>query len=217
MNGDILSDNLNTAWVDNRLNLLSQNLGALVPGKWELFDPTPKFYVALESGDDNDLEVGTSELCKHIGLYPCPSVSYEWGLKLPIGAAGIFSRQSTSAHINIPLFYAGRPAALGAILAHELTHAYLFQHPFSEAMGDECEPLTDLTAIYLGLGKAVLNGIHVITRQGSGEGHALGYLGADLTAYSFKKVLDICHIDYKITHKNLNESAIRILNNSPSS
>ena len=211
-----MSDDLNTAWVDSRLSLLSHHLDALVPSNWELFDPTPAFYVALESGEDNDLAVAASQLCKHIGLYPCPPVSYEWGLKLPIGVAGIFSSRSTTTHINIPLFYVGRPSALGAILAHELTHAYLFHRPFPEVLDEECEPLTDLTAIYLGLGKAVLNGIHVITSQAAGEGHALGYLGAHLTAYSFKKVLEARHIDCNAACLHLNERALRILNNQHS-
>ena len=161
---------LDIAWVDNRLKLLSYHLEAHTQSKWDLFEPTTTFYAALESGEDTDLTVAVSQLCGHIGLHSCPSVSYEWGLKLPVGTAGRFTSHSTATSIAIPLFYVGRPAALGAILAHEIAHAYLFTRPFPEAWGEECEPLTDLTSVYLGLGKAVLNGIHVITSQDAAEG-----------------------------------------------
>lgn len=162
---------LDTAWVDSRLSLLSHHLDAYTSQSLEFFEPTLVFYDFLESGEDTDLAAAASLLCNHIGLVTCPVVSYEWGLKIPMGAAGVFAARSTATKINIPLFYIGRPGALGAILAHELTHAYLFQQPFPEAWGEECEPLTDLASIYLGLGKVVLNGIHVITSQDSGEGH----------------------------------------------
>jgi hypothetical protein len=208
-----VSSKLDKEWVDSRLLLLLHHLDGNAPRKLDLFEPTPDFYVALESGEDAGLAVAASLLCKHIGLQTCPAVSYEWGLKLPIGAAGLFANHCDAAHIDIPIFYVGRPAALGAILAHEITHAYLFLLPFPEAWGEECEPLTDLASIYIGLGKAVLNGIHVITSQEAGEGHALGYLGAPLTAYSYMKVIKAQHVKLITARRNLNDDAISLLNN----
>lgn len=204
-------------WIDVRLEMLSRHLTGYVSGKRTLFEPTGPFYEALETGEDADLARAASEICEFIGLRTCPAVSYEWGIKLPPGAGGQIARYGNDSFIGIPIFFVGRPAALGRILSHEITHAFLHRIPFSGALAEENEPLTDLASIYLGLGKAILNGFEVVTSPVEKRGFVLGYLDARLTAYAYTKVLGILDIDEKAARANLNQGAIMLLESHKSS
>jgi hypothetical protein len=76
----------------------------------------------------------------------------------PEAAGQIRFNRGLRSHIQIPLFYVGKPHALGAILAHELSHEVLTEESITDDSIDELEMLTDLTSIALGLGMLVLNG-----------------------------------------------------------
>ena len=174
---------MNQEWVDRWLEspgLRSETVGK---AKWDLFEPTSEFYARLGSGDEDDLTWAAHRLGQYLDLSSTPSVVYEWSLRVDAALAGLVQQNL----VRIPLFYAGRPHALGAILAHELTHKVLECSGISCSM-IEFEPLTDLASIALGLGKLVLNGTIVELVAAMGEIQSLGYLAPELKVYAYLKV-----------------------------
>jgi hypothetical protein len=149
---------MDSLWVDQNLDRVN-GLFTKRMRSWGLFAPTHQFYESLASGEDRSLENSVDQISSHLQLRLPPSVTYEWGLKLSPQIAGQISLGGTRSHIQIPLFYAGRPDALGAILAHELTHEAIAQEQIKFASIEELEQMTDLSAIALGLGKLILNGM----------------------------------------------------------
>ena len=199
-------------WVDKYLKVLTLQMERVRRIKWALFEPTPSFYEKLESGDDNDLEEAATAIGRHMELSVIPSITYEWGLKMKPEAAGqIRYMGSLRSQIQIPLFYVGKPLALGAILAHELTHEFLFSKGIMCTSEDELEQLTDLTSIAVGLGKLVLNGTFTEMVPSMGEGHTLGYLSPDLKAYAAKQVNQQHAIPNANAMEYLTENALRLL------
>ena len=63
--------------------------------------------------------------------------------------------------------------------------------------------LTDLAAVFLGMGKLFLNGLFVVTNEELNKGHMLGYLPHDLVLHSYKKVNDYRSIEWDTAVKNL--------------
>lgn len=118
-----------------------------------------------------------------------PLANYEWGLKMKHGTAGRIKLQTDEASIiQIPLLYAGRPQAIGGILAHELTHQFLASMDIVAADKTETEPLTDLAAFPLGLGKLVMNGTITVFEPQKGDCRVLGYLSPELCVYAYNQV-----------------------------
>lgn len=106
-------------------------------------------------------------------------------------------------HIQVPFFYVGKKHALRSILAHEMAHASLASKGVSLPDTDENEMLTDLVAIFLGLGKLFMNGFSVTTNQDLNEGHILGYLSHDLVLHSYRKVNDYRSIGWDTAVNNV--------------
>jgi len=164
------------------------------------FEPTEDIYRKLESGDESALQYVASSIAKHIGVTFIPTVKYDWGLKMEPEEAGQIRSGSYLPYIQIPFFYVGKKYMLGGILAHEMTHALLYSRGISLEDSKENELLTDLTAVFVGLGKLLLNGY-------LDEGGGLGYLSPDLIAYCFKKVCSLYVIDIETAMENLTSEA----------
>lgn len=204
---------MDAAWIDLNVDYLSRHF-APVMQSWTLFDPTPEFYARLESGEEDDLEAASEQLACHLKLASPPSVVYEWGLRLDPKIAGqiqLKSEPQSRSHIRIPLFYVGKPEALGAILAHELSHQAIAQEQIVCASLEELESLTDLASLALGLGKLVLNGIDIEVGVHTGETQSLGYLSPELKVYAYQKVNQLHQVSNNTALSNLTKQALSIL------
>lgn len=180
---------MDQVWVDRWLDSLDSQALSATRRAWALFAPVARFYALLETGEDHDLQSATDEVSRHLGLPTQPSVTYEWGLKMQPQVAGqIHLRSGQRSHIQIPLFYVGKPHALGGILAHELTHEFLACAGIACTGDEEGELLTDLASIARGLGRLVLNGSISMVAPQTGEAQILGYLSPELKAYAYRRV-----------------------------
>jgi hypothetical protein len=194
------------------LKILSARIESSKRSTWTVFEPTLTFYRRLESGDDNDLEMAADEIGRHLEILTLPYVTYEWGLKMKPEVAGqIKYGGGLRSQIQIPLYYVGKPDALGGILAHELTHEFLALQNIKSTNMDETEPLTDLTSIALGLGKLVLNGTVSALLPSTGESHILGYLSPELKVYAFMQVNQQHKIPKEKLTENFTENALKLL------
>lgn len=203
---------MNREWVNHWLEILSLHIKSSRRSKWTVFEPTPYFYTRLESGDDDDLEVVANEIGRHLEILILPYLAYEWGLKIKQEAAGqIKVRSGLRSHVQIPLFYVGKPHALGGILAHELTHEFLISQEIGSIDTNENEQLTDLASIALGLGKLVLNGTVSILFPSTGEKQILGYLAPELKAFAYRKVNEQHRISDAVAKENLTDVALLIV------
>jgi hypothetical protein len=173
---------------------------------WRLFEPTNAIYEKLRTGEDADLEHVNSLIGRHLCLPHTPMVRYEWGLKLSPQAVGdIKLPGSVVSLIRVPFSCLGKPYLIGAVLAHEMSHQWLFLNGISYDDEDMNEKLTDLTAFAIGLGKLMLNGISKEASGLQGLALKLGYLEPELMLYAY----EICN---KWNGISLREST-KLLNN----
>ena len=199
-------------WVDDKLTLLHRAVGDFRPNlQTFLFEPTESIYGKLESGKENDLESVTEAIARHIGIVPSPSSTYDWGIKMDLEVAGQFTLTSSSRSIRIPFFYVGKKYPLGAILAHEMTHAFLVYRGVILGDRDENEIFTDVTAIFIGLGKLLLNGIFVESGEYEGQVYSLGYLPHQLVSYCYGRVNTARGIPNDVMLMNLVSGARRMM------
>lgn len=117
-------------------------------------------------------------------------------IELEHGAPGVFIEISEAAREF--------ENAIPAILAHEIAHKYLHVHdvyvslPYSSEL--EVEVLTDITAVFLGLGKLLLNGRHLSreTKHEKGETvvetYDCGYLDRAQVAMAYTLVCSMRQI-----------------------
>jgi hypothetical protein len=199
-------------WIDEKLGFLDQaQKNFSINSKNFFFEPTESIYMKLESGDEYDLQSVANKIAKHIGIVPFPDVKYDWGLKMELDTAGKFSMTQSSRIIRIPFYYVGKKYSVGAILAHEITHAFLTYRGIIFSETRENEVFTDITSIYIGLGKLGLNGLIIATDDINNEIHSLGYLTPELFLYCFRIINEKKSIPNEIVLKNLNPTAKKIM------
>jgi len=205
---------MNKESVDEKLKMLSLKLGIFKQNPDEFyFEPTEEIYETLESGDENDLQRVTTEIAKHLGIAPIPDVRYDWGIKMEPEVAGQIKLASPIRCIQIPFFYVGKKYEVGGILAHEMTHAFLTSNGILLEDPNENEMFTDLAAVFIGLGKLLLNGLLVAIDEHLSEGHVLGYLSPELIVYCYKRVNAYRSISEEAATKNLTPEATNRLSN----
>ncbi len=195
---------MNEEWIDKKLETLNATIGLfkLSPNEF-FFEPTVDIYMKLGSGDEKDVQDIAVMISKHINIYTAPSVKYEWGLKMEPEVGAQIKLDESPFPIRIPFFFVGKKYATGSILAHEISHIFLLMRNIYLSDTEENEMLTDLTAVFIGLGKLLLNGLIVETEQNFCQGHVLGYLPLNLIFYSYKKVNALHSISEDLARKNL--------------
>ncbi|MFA6412064.1 MAG: hypothetical protein WCW53_05150 [Syntrophales bacterium] len=182
----------NSEWVIRQIDFLRQKKQVQVPAKPFIFEPTDTVYNLLASGRTVDLQNFVEQICNHIHLKPVPTVAYDWDLKLEGNTAGQVRLDSVKPEISVHLSYTSRPRELGTLLAHEVTHHYLDAVHVRLPDQEQNEKLTDLAAMFLGLGKLMLNGADVrydAAREVPMESPIkLGYLPMAELACAFDKI-----------------------------
>jgi len=161
--------------LDDELKLIQSFVGIFRPNPEEFFlEPTQDLYKKL-SGSLEEIQEVAHAIASHIGLSVVPLVQWRHAVtRKPDFVAGPNGVSTPTTYrevhgtfegaiITLSDKYMGNPTRLGAVLAHELTHCFLSRKgigpfpPFSLSEREN-ERLTDLTSIFLGLGKLVLNG-----------------------------------------------------------
>ncbi len=208
-------------WVDTELARLDARLGTPRSDRF-FFEPTPEFYKRLSSGMDQDLQEAVNALARHTtvkrflhGLAPMARylpAGYEGGGGIgPMGpiTAGMYriSRAGTK-EILVPFFLLGEEYALGAVLAHEMSHFFLISLGLVPADLQANEPFTDLTAVFLGFGKLMLNGKYGVTGMDSEIWLELGYLSQELTCYAFQQINKKCGVNQRESLAYLRPEAV---------
>jgi hypothetical protein len=106
--------------------------------------------------------------------------------------------------------------AVIAVLSHELTHRYLYKFGIRESNTEENEILTDVAAVYLGLGKIMLNGCHdeIIRHVQRDTGPAtishkvkVGYITREELAFVYELCGAMRNLDTKRNLAGLNSGA----------
>lgn len=195
---------MNEQWLNEKLKMLSLKLENFKPNPCEFyFEPTERIYEKLESGDEHDLQCVATEIARHLGITPIPTVRYDWGLRMEPEVAAQIKVVTPIHYIQIPFFYVGKKFALGAILAHEMAHAFLIPKGVLLEDPNENEMFTDLATVFIGLGKLLLNGLIFVTDEYISEGHMLGYLSPELITYCYERVNTYRSIRGQVIMKSL--------------
>ena len=222
------------AWIDKEMAYLSSCLGLyrLESGTQFFFNPTPEFYTALGQGSVKSLNKAMSALADHIKSPSAPVIeswngssdpmvpsNYDWASDgEPPGLIHCDGRRRSRVRIGITNKHS--PLILGGILAHELTHHYLFDRDARRSDVGDNERLTDLATAYLGLGKLTLNGYEPISWSVMRDGrhvtytYRVGYLTAPEMALIVDSVCSFRHLPLSAALSHLSPTAARLLSDA---
>jgi hypothetical protein len=187
-------------WIDNKFAIAETIAGfrSLVTGKL-YFEPDGQFYSQILEGD-KAIQNCTSQIAEYIGYsgYPLTVNFTELDIDHPAKISGY--------NIVIQIKYLKNPYAIGAILAHEITHAFLTYNSKWPNNEKDIELMTDCVAICLGLGKLILNGLETLKYEIPGlpgqrimvsEKSYYGYFSYKSLLYAYEKDRKLKHITKK--------------------
>jgi len=178
---------MNRKWIDDQFNMVNFRVGIFRPEVNKFYlEPTGQLYEKLSNGSDDGLQETTDILVKHLCITAPVTAKYEWGITMAEDTAGQIQGCGLAFNIKIPFKYVGNKYAIGAILVHEVSHAFLAEKGIILHNKQENEMLTDISAIAFGLGKLTLNGLYADIDSDALRSH-LSYLSTDLMTYCFKK------------------------------
>ena len=156
----------------------------------------------------NEPQEYADALCARLGLPRLPALT----ARLPEGVMGLYTRQGRFCKIEVAPEAVGDRAVLMAVLAHELTHHYLFTNSVVVDDREENEVLTDVATVYLGMGKAAVNGcfttVEAYNRKMTVE---TGYIKQDCFIYAYFLLCKVCGVDEADQLSGLNDRAIDVL------
>ncbi|MEM3473763.1 MAG: hypothetical protein QW735_04155 [archaeon] len=201
---------MNRKWIEEQLNFLFARFKDYYPSSRNFFfEPTQETYVGLESGDEKDLNFVVSKISQHIGLSEAPLAKYDWSIKLGYHIAGqaIIDRKNQINIVRVPFKFVGNYYAIGSIIAHEMSHFFLFSKELVLNDEVENEKLTDLMSVFLGLGKLMLNG-KVLCFQGADFFEEIGYIPFDLILYAYIIVCKQRKISFEYATTNLKPEVV---------
>jgi hypothetical protein len=138
----------------SKIILLENRVGAHT--SYKVLEP---FFIM--SRDLKGMQTAAKAIADFVGLSDFTFIISKSKLKINVGGHVELNSQK-EVFIEISEDTADYGPAIGATLAHEISHKYLHFHGISIGTGPaysyENEVLTDITTIFLGLGKLVLNG-----------------------------------------------------------
>jgi len=200
---------VNESWVKAHLELLTSEIkDCKAVLRHDSFEPTNAFYALLDDGGEGELQTVGADVAKYLDLIPSPILQYDWGIKMEPEMAGRIKHGSYI--IQIPFAYVGKKFALGCIIAHEMTHAFLFRRDIILNDPQENEMFTDLATIFLGLGKLVINGC-ISANPERRDLETLGYLPPDLLAFAYQKICSQRSISGEKMNSHLTAEAMELI------
>lgn len=148
--------------IDGALRHLYGRLGAGFVNSFSSDLQLQTFSAALQS----DPVIATQTLAKAMASHfrlgvGTIAVTFEPGLPVP---GRIALSRSRDFFIEIAEMHRTEPRAIGAVLAHEMSHLFLFEHKAELEPRSLNEILTDTAAVFLGCGVATLNGAEELER-----------------------------------------------------
>ena len=148
--------------IDGALRHMYGRLGAGLVNSFSSDLQLQAFSSALQS----DPVIATQTLAKAIAAHfrlrvGTIAVTFEPGLPAP---GRIELSRSRDFFIEIAEMHRTKPRAISAILAHEISHLFLFEHKVEMEPRPLNEILTDTAAVFLGCGVAILNGAEELER-----------------------------------------------------
>jgi hypothetical protein len=168
----------------------------------EVVLPTDEYFPGSYRGSEQDVRLVLDRLCKHMDIDP-GRVRLEYGdggadpelsAHVPVhtestGAAGLHEAHLGSSVVTVSNELLDRPMALVATIAHELGHVLLLGERRIEADRPDHEPLTDLLAVFFGLGIFGANAAFDYSRDMRGRysytrSSRLGYLTEPMYGYA---------------------------------
>jgi hypothetical protein len=184
-----------------------------------LFEP-----FSFDFRDIIDIQRATKRIANHAGLLGYTFiVTVE---NLPDGQGGEIELKpgQTLVPISVSRDIAENHSALLATLAHEVSHQYLLVNDISLGEGSryirQNEILTDVTSVFLGFGKLMMNGCHHVEKWESRSGNTTythtsmtttGYLKPEEFAFAYLTVCAIRGISLETCLPNLSDTAQKTL------
>ncbi|MFW6008223.1 MAG: hypothetical protein ACOCP8_03060 [archaeon] len=207
---------VNDNWIKRKISYLNSNIGIYKPTGKFYFEPTEKFYDILENSNFNSINYVIHDLCNFVECDFKPEFggwfnkkdfiikddrTTDFGKNERVGY--INSKSLIDSKIYLNFAYKGEPIILGAIIAHEITHHFLYQERLvKDNKEEEYEYFTDLAANFFGLGKLMLNGY-------AKNKYNIGYISHRNMAKINIRICKLRDIPIKKLKKNLSKDASR--------
>jgi len=162
-------------WVEDSFLWFAKEFGVDVIRKHATITPTPNFFPDEYTASYEEIEKLVHRICKWMNIDPLvvdlrffvddkqpiqmPMGTLGTGTQTHKGAAGLYAAQDGDKEFILALEASiiNDPVALVATIAHELSHAHLIGSGRVTAEEEDQEPLTDLLAIYWGMGIFIAN------------------------------------------------------------
>jgi hypothetical protein len=217
-------------WIEKQIVFLNSNLGIYkLDSNNFFFEPTGGFYGFISQGRVEPINEAIRMLANHVLSLSVPIIEdWEGSTDFLTTSNHDYSSDSENpgfitydgphrSRIKIGFINKHSPYVMGAILAHELTHHFLFNKNIGYPDVTENERFTDFATVYLGLGKLTLNGYEPISwTVGQAEKkvkytYKIGYLSQREMAAIMKKICDFRNIPISIANNNLAEKSSQLL------
>lgn len=160
-----------------------------LPGTWTgVLEP-----FTIDGSDAVDVVRATNRIAGHVGIRRAQYVVAIGRLEPKLGGLIELRPGASEVFIDVSVTAGRFTPSLLAVLGHELCHKLLIDHGIHQHGPDEqaYEILTDVTAVYMGLGKLLLNGYEVAGTMRDAAGglasfahHRFGYLTVDEVAFA---------------------------------
>jgi DNA-directed RNA polymerase subunit RPC12/RpoP len=199
-----------------KISLLEKSLGVKV--QYQILDPFP-----LHSKDIIGIQNAGKIIANFIGLSDYTFVIGINKLEKNVGGHIETEHGKKQVFIEISEEILKFKDAVLAILAHEITHKYLYVNNVSFSNKYENEILTDIAAIFLGFGKLMLNGgenENIWKNYYFGGSTTItdklgvGYLDRSKVAFVYLLVCNMRNVSEKEYISNLSNRSIQILKKS---
>lgn len=219
-------------WIERQIVFLNSHLGIhKLDSNNFFFEPTGGFYGFISQGRVEPLNEAMRMLADHLLSLSAPIIEdWEGSTDFLTTTSHDYSSDSEDpgfitydgphrSRIKIGFINKHSPYVMGAILAHELTHHFLFNKNIGYPDVMENERFTDFATVYLGLGKLTLNGYEPISwTVGQGDKkvkytYKIGYLSQSEMTAIMKNICDFRNIPISIANNNLADKSSQLLIN----